>query len=258
MSKNLFERGHSACAGCGVAIAVKIVIETLGKNTIAVMPPNCLSVFTIVPYANLKIPAILSLFASTASMVSGISAYFKQKNKKVNVIALAGDGGTADIGLQSLSAAIHRQHDFIYFCLNNQAYMNTGNQKSSLTPEGVNTTYGPSDRKPKDMFKIVCAHDIAYAATTSIGYPYDLINKIRKAINIEGPKYIEILTPCPSGWGFDSRYIVKISKMAVDCGFYKLEEFENGKLTKRKQVSHESKDNFFALQKRFRKSGDRK
>lgn len=254
MVKELFREGHTACAGCGEAIAVKIALQILGENTIIVMPPNCLSVFTILPFSNLAVPATLTPFASTGAMLSGIKEAFELKGESVNVVGFAGDGGTADIGLQSLSGCIERGHKVIYFNLNNQAYMNTGCQRSSMTPSNVKTAYKTnSKRNQKNIFDIVCAHKKVYAATASIGYMQDYITKIKKAMNTDLPSYIEVLVPCPSAWGFASSNTIKIAKLAVDSGNYDLMEFENGEKKINKSQIVKGDVEYRSMQKRYLK-----
>jgi pyruvate ferredoxin oxidoreductase beta subunit len=157
------------------------------------------------------------------------------RNKYANVVGFAGDGGTADIGLQALSGAIDRGDDIIYICYDNEAYMNTGIQKSGLTPYGSKTTTTPAGKNlpgsttmKKNMFEIIAAHGIPYAATASVGYPQDFINKLAKAKATKGPSYIHVMAPCPTGWGFESDETIEIAKDAVNCGLWYLAEFEDG------------------------------
>ena len=229
--------GHKACAGCGGSLAVRIALKILGRRSVAVLPAGCMSAvgfnFPQLSFAN---NAIISTFAGTASMMTGIQAGLKALGKKdFLVVGFAGDGGTADIGIQALSGAIDRNDDILYICYDNEAYMNTGIQKSSLTPFGARTTTTPVGsvikgnlHNKKNMFEIVAAHGITYAATASIGYLPDFMKKVEKAASIRGTKYIHIIAPCPTGWGIKTEDCVDIAKEVVDCGLWYLAEFENG------------------------------
>ena len=229
--------GHKACAGCGGSLAVRIALKILGRRSVAVLPAGCMSAvgfnFPQLSFAN---NAIISTFAGTASMMTGIQAGLKALGKKdFQVVGFAGDGGTADIGIQALSGAIDRNDDILYICYDNEAYMNTGIQKSSLTPFGARTTTTPVGsvikgnlHNKKNMFEIVAAHGITYAATASIGYIPDFMKKVEKAASIRGTKYIHIIAPCPTGWGIKTEDCVDIAKEVVDCGLWYLAEFENG------------------------------
>lgn len=229
--------GHKACAGCGGSLAVRIALKILGRRSVAVLPAGCMSAvgfnFPQLSFAN---NAIISTFAGTASMMTGIQAGLKALGKKdFQVVGFAGDGGTADIGIQALSGAIDRNDDILYICYDNEAYMNTGIQKSSLTPFGARTTTTPVGsvikgnlHNKKNMFEIVAAHGITYAATASIGYLPDFMKKVEKAASIRGTKYIHIIAPCPTGWGIKTEDSVDIAKEVVDCGLWYLAEFENG------------------------------
>ena len=176
------------------------------------------------------------MFAGTASMLTGIEAGLRARGiNDFTAIGFAGDGGTADIGLQALSGAIDRNDNIIYICYDNEAYMNTGIQKSSLTPFGAKTTTTPAGKnirgnlkQKKNMFEIVAAHGISYAATASVGYIQDFINKVEKASKIKGTKYIHVIAPCPTGWGIKSDSTIEIAKEVVDCGLWYLAEYENG------------------------------
>ena len=221
--------GNRACAGCGLGIVYRTALKALGQNTILVVPPSCLTVLQgLYPIAATKLPCINVTFASTGAAASGVRAAMRVlKKDNVNVVAFAGDGGTGDIGIQALSGACERGEDILYICYDNEAYMNTGVQRSGTTPQGVVTTTTPITGKPqvkKDVPAIVAAHQIPYLATASAAYPLDLHDKVRKSLSFTGPRYIHVHTPCPSGWGFDSRYTVKVGKMAVETGLFELYE----------------------------------
>jgi pyruvate ferredoxin oxidoreductase beta subunit len=226
--------GNRACSGCGLGLIYRTVLKALGENTILVVPPSCLTVLQgLYPIAATKLPCLNVTFASTAAAATGVVAAMRARKKEgVTVAAIAGDGGTSDIGIQALSGACERGDDFIYICYDNEAYMNTGVQRSGTTPKGVLTTTTPIVGKTqvsKDVPAIVAAHGIEYVATASAAYPLDLYDKVKKALLHKGVRYIHAHTPCPAGWGFDPRYSVKIGQLAVVSGMYDLYEIENGK-----------------------------
>ncbi|MBW1912017.1 MAG: pyruvate synthase subunit beta [Deltaproteobacteria bacterium] len=226
--------GNRACSGCGLGIIYRIGLKALGKDTILVVPPSCLTVLQgLYPIASTRLPCVNVTFASTGAAATGVKAALKALNRDgTTVAAWAGDGGTADIGIQALSGACERGEDFIFICYDNEAYMNTGIQRSGTTPQGVLTTTTPIRGKlqpKKDVPSMIAAHGINYVATCSASYPLDLYDKIRKAKTIPGVKYLHVHTPCPSGWGFDPRYTVKVGKLAVETGLYELYEMENSR-----------------------------
>jgi len=225
--------GNRACAGCGLGLIYRTALKALGEKTILVVPPSCLTVLQgIYPVAATKLPCLNVVFASTAAAATGVAAAMRARKKEdVNVVAFAGDGGTSDIGIQALSGACERGDDFIYICYDNEAYMNTGVQRSGTTPQGVLTTTTPFTGKPqagKNVPAIVAAHGIEYVATASAAYPTDLYDKVKKAMTHKGVRYLHVHTPCPAGWGFDARLSVKIGQLAVESGMYDLYEIENG------------------------------
>jgi pyruvate ferredoxin oxidoreductase beta subunit len=225
--------GNRACSGCGLSIVYRIGLKALGKDTVLVVPPSCLTVLQgLYPVASTKLPCVNVTFASTGAAASGVRAAMRAlKKTEVNVVAWAGDGGTGDIGIQALSGACERGEDIIYICYDNEAYMNTGVQRSGSTPQGVFTTTTPIKGKlqeKKDVPSIIAAHKIAYVATASAAYPLDLYDKVKKATTISGARYIHVHTPCPPGWNFDPRYTIKVGKLAVKTGLFDLYEIENG------------------------------
>ncbi len=228
--------GNRACSGCGLSIVYRMGLKALGKNTILVVPPSCLTVLQgLYPVASTKLPCVNVTFASTGAAATGVRAAMRALNKEnVNVVAWAGDGGTSDIGIQALSGACERGEDIIYICYDNEAYMNTGVQRSGTTPQGVFTTTTPIKGKlqeKKDVPAIIAAHGIGYVATASAAYPLDFYDKVKKATTIPGPKYIHVHTPCPPGWSFETRYTIKVGKLAVQTGLFDLYEIENGQFT---------------------------
>jgi pyruvate ferredoxin oxidoreductase beta subunit len=262
MTETLFKPGHTACAGCGQAIAARLVIDAAGKNTIIANNTGCLEVFsTKYPESAWCVPWVHSLFENCAAVASGIESGLKYLGKKdaINVIAQGGDGGTADIGLQALSGMLERGHDVLYVCYDNEAYMNTGIQRSGLTPTTSNTTTTPpgsasfgNPRPKKPMPDIAAAHGIPYVATASVGYPQDIQKKVKKALGIKGPKYIQIHVPCPLGWRHESSQTSEVAKLAVETGLYPIFEYENGQLIPRKIASIKPVEEYLKVQGRFR------
>jgi pyruvate ferredoxin oxidoreductase beta subunit len=255
--------GNRACSGCGLSIVYRIGLKALGKNTILVVPPSCLTVLQgLYPVASAKLPVVNVTFASTGAAATGVRGAMKALNKEdVNVVAWAGDGGTGDIGIQALSGACERGEDIIYICYDNEAYMNTGVQRSGTTPRGVLTTTTPIKGKlqqKKDVPSIIAAHGIGYVATASAAYPLDLYDKVKKAATLPGPKYIHVHTPCPPGWSFDSRYTIKIGKLAVQTGLFDLYKIENGQFrltgasAKLMGKKRQPVTDYFATQGRFK------
>ena len=237
ISREEFFYGHKACAGCGGSLAVRAALKVLGPNAVSVLPAGCMSAVGFnFPQLCFSNNSIISTFAGTASMLTGVEAGLRARGyKDFTAVGFAGDGGTADIGIQALSGAIDRNDNIIYICYDNEAYMNTGIQKSGLTPFGAKTTTTPAGsnihgniRPKKNMFEIAAAHDIPYAATASVGYIYDFIQKVQKASQIQGTKYIHVIAPCPTGWEVAPDTTVDIAKEVVDCGLWYLAEYENG------------------------------
>ncbi|MEW6616391.1 MAG: 3-methyl-2-oxobutanoate dehydrogenase subunit beta [Thermodesulfobacteriota bacterium] len=226
--------GHMACPGCGATLAMRYVLKGLGKETIIVLPASCWSVIDgVFPYSSVKVPLFHTAFETAASVASGIKAALEvQGDTETTVLAFAGDGATFDIGLQALSGAAERNEDFIYVCYDNEAYMNTGIQRSSATPYGAWTTTTPvrhpKDRPKKRILEIIAAHEIPYAATASIGYPDDLIAKVTKAKGISGTRFIHVFSPCPTGWKSEASLSIKIARLAVHTKVFPLYEVENG------------------------------
>lgn len=226
--------GNRSCAGCGLGIGLRYILKALEGKCIMVVPASCLTVLGgMYPISSVKVPWINCVFPGTAAVASGISAGLKilNREKDFTVLAMAGDGGTVDIGIQALSGASERNQNFLYICYDNEAYMNTGTQRSGATPRGAKTTTTPLKGKlhnPKDLPKIMEAHNIPYVATACIAYPIDLYDKVKKARDIKGLRYIHLLVPCPSGWQYDPKDTVNIGQLAVETGAFVLYEVENG------------------------------
>lgn len=268
LSKNagLFTGGHRACAGCSGSIIINQILCTAGKNTVICFPTGCMEVVsTIYPYTAWSVPYIHVGFENAAAVISGVEATYKalkhkgKINDEWNFIAIGGDGGTYDIGIQALSGAIERRHKFLYVCYDNQAYMNTGIQRSSATPSGANTTTSPAGtvipgkiQPRKNLTEIIVAHDTPYVAQASPSHWADLTKKVEKALKADGPSFINILAPCPLGWGFSPNETIEMAKLAVETKFWPLYEVENGKYTltykPRKEVKVEE---WLKIQRRF-------
>ena len=266
-SKEYFAPGHRACMGCGEALAVRLVCKALGRNVIIANATGCMEIVSSqLTYTSWEVPWIHTLFENTAAVASGIESGIKvlsRKGKyssKAKAVAMAGDGGTADIGIQALSGALERGHNLIYVCFDNEAYMNTGIQRSSATPFGASTTTSPAGkisigqtRWKTNLPAIAAAHDIPYVATACHSYPFDLMNKISKAMKVEGPSYIHILSVCPTGWRLPSDLTIRAGRLAVETGIFPIYEIEEGKYTLNLDFPHlRPVEDYFKLQGRFR------
>jgi pyruvate ferredoxin oxidoreductase beta subunit len=242
--------GNRACTGCGLSIAYRHGLKALGQEVILTVPASCLTVLQgMYPVSSMTVPCLNTAFETTAASASGIRAALKALGKEdITVVGWAGDGGTADIGIQALSGAAERNTDFIYVCYDNEAYMNTGTQKSGSTPKGAWTTtsVGGKMEHKKDMARIMAAHDVPYVVTVSPSYPMDLYDKFKKAKEMTGTRYIHILVPCPPGWGYEPQYTVKMGKMAIECGMFDLYEIIDGEFE------------FYGPSKRIASNGKRK
>jgi pyruvate ferredoxin oxidoreductase beta subunit len=232
--KNLFTSGHRACGGCGQALGARLVVDASGENTIACVNTGCLEIFsTPYPDPSWRIPFIHSLFENCSAVASGVEAAYKALKKgPVNIIALAGDGGTADIGFQSLSGMWERGHNILYVCFDNEAYMNTGVQRSSFTPLGARTTTTPNGNKTrkKNLPQIAADHGIPYVATATVDDFRDLQRKVKTALSITGPKYLHVLAPCPLGWGHPGDLTVLMCRLAKDTCMFPVYEIIEGKV----------------------------
>jgi pyruvate ferredoxin oxidoreductase beta subunit len=243
--KEYIASGHRACSGCGEVLAVRYVCKALGRNTIISNATGCMEIIsTPLPETAWEVPWIHTLFENTSAVASGIESGLKALRRKhgytkeVKVVAMGGDGATADIGLQSLSGAMERGHDFIYICYDNEAYMNTGIQRSSATPFGASTTTAPAGKasmgqhtQKKNMAAIAAAHGIPYVATSCSSYPFDIMSKVEKAMKVKGPSYIHILSVCPTGWRCPSNMTIKMGRLAVETGIFPMYEIVDGKYT---------------------------
>ncbi|SHF65865.1 pyruvate ferredoxin oxidoreductase beta subunit [Desulfacinum infernum DSM 9756] len=226
--------GTRTCAGCGLPIAYRHILKALGPKTVVTLPACCLTILHgMYPKTPVAINSVNNTFGSTAASASGLVAGLKVTGREdYTVLAMAGDGGTFDMGIQALSGAAERQTNFIYVCYDNEAYMNTGVQRSSATPAGAVTTttpVRPKEQPKKDFIQIMEAHHPAYLATTCSSYPADLYNKFVKAKDIRGTRFIHLAVPCPAGWGFPTRHTVKMGRLAVETAVVVLYEVEEGR-----------------------------
>lgn len=266
--EEFFFPGHRACQGCAEALAVRLVQKAIGKDTIVACATGCMEIVSSpFPFTSWGIPWIHVAFENAAAVAGGIDAALKALMRKgkipekdIKIVAMAGDGGTSDIGLQALSGALERGHNFTYICYDNEAYMNTGIQRSSATPFGASTTTSPAGKKTpgqvtwkKNMPEIAVAHNIPYVATACPSYPIDLIQKVRKAVSKPGPAYIHILSVCPTGWRMPSNMAIKVGRLAVRTGIFPLYEVEDGiyRITQKTTKLLPVKD-YLTLQGRFR------
>ncbi len=251
--------GHVGCPGCGAAIAMRFVLKALGDKTMMVIPACCWSIIAgSYPQSALKIPVLHTAFETGGAAASGVRAAQDIKgDTETTVVTWAGDGGTFDIGFQALSGAVERNENFIYFCYDNEAYMNTGVQRSSSTPYGAWTTTTPGQHwkklRKKNIVEVLVAHRIPYAATASIAFPEDLMAKVEKAKSMTGSRFIHIFSSCPTGWGMPSEMSIKIARMAVQTTIFPLYEVEDGL---RYTINYTPKgylvNEYFRLQGRFK------
>jgi pyruvate ferredoxin oxidoreductase beta subunit len=255
--------GNRSCTGCALSLAYRHGLKALGGDTILTVPASCLTVLQgMYPISTMMVPCLNTAFETTAASASGIKAALKALGKEhITVVGWAGDGGTADIGIQALSGAAERNTDFIYVCYDNEGYMNTGTQRSGSTPFGAVTTTcldGKMEHK-KDMAKIMAAHDIPYIATMSASYPTELYDKFKFAKDIKGTRYLHILIPCAPGWGYDPKDTIQIGRMAIECGMFDLYEIINGNfsfygpsLKIAKGATREPVESYIRFQSRFK------
>jgi pyruvate/2-oxoacid:ferredoxin oxidoreductase beta subunit len=230
--QDILRPGHAACPGCGIAMGMRMVLRAVGPRVIVVVVPSCVAVISgPFPYSALKVPTFHSAFEIAAPTAAGISNALKvQGINDVPVLSFAGDGGTFDIGLQSLSGAAARNDDFIYVCMDNEAYMNTGIQVSSSTPRFAWTGTSPrgNPHRKKQIMEIMAAHRIPYAATASIGFPDDLMAKVRRVVGTRGTRFIHVLCPCPTGWKMADHMSPKVAATAVETNIFPLYEIVDG------------------------------
>ncbi len=260
--------GHRACQGCGEILALRQVMKALGSNVVVASATGCMEIVTSpFPQTAWRVPWIHVAFENAAAVISGIESAYKALNRKGRIhqpdvvfLAYGGDGGTADIGLQALSGALERGHNFVYVCLDNEAYMNTGIQRSSATPYGAMTTTSPPGKKSigqrtwkKNVPAIAAAHGIPYVATASPAYALDLMNKVKKAAMVPGPAYLHIYSPCPTGWRHATDLAVEVARLAVQSKVFPLYEVIDGQwILSRKIAKPKPVSEYLKLQRRFR------
>ncbi len=253
--------GGPLCGGCPASLGLKFALMSLGKDTIIVNASGCMTLYVTYPYMPVKVPWIHNAIENAGATATGIYAALKQlkKDERVTILVWAGDGATYDIGFQSLSGSMTRGDKFIYVCYNNQSFGNTGMQRSSATPFGASTTTTPIGTKEhsgnewhkKPMVKIMASHGIPYVATASVGYPIDFMNKLRKAKENQ-PAFIDVLAPCPTGWGFNPAKTVEMGKLAVQTGAWPLYEIYHGQFSLTHKPSKlKPIEEYFRPQKRF-------
>ena len=267
--REFFCSGHRACQGCGEVLALRHICKALGDDVVVANATGCMEIIsTFYPHTAWEVPWIHVAFENAAAVGSGVEAALKVLRRKgkiadryVKTVAVAGDGGTVDIGLQSLSGAMERGHDLTFFCLDNEAYMNTGIQRSSATPFGAATTTSPAGKASigqktgkKNVPEIMVAHNVPYVATACPSYPLDLITKVQKARKIKGPSYIHVFSVCPTGWRAASEQTIKLGRLALETGVFPLYEVENGKyrLTMDMPEKLRPVNDYLKLQGRFR------
>ncbi|MBW2149650.1 MAG: pyruvate synthase subunit beta [Deltaproteobacteria bacterium] len=265
-----FASGHRACQGCAEVLALRLVVKAAGPNTIVSSATGCMEIISSpYPHTAWKIPWIHVAFENAAAVASGVESGIKvlqRKGKiprqKIYSVAMAGDGGTMDIGLQALSGALERGHDMLYVCFDNEAYMNTGIQRSSGTPYGAMTTTSPPGKLSigqktwkKDLPAIAAAHGVPYVATASPSYPFDLMEKVKRALETPGPAYIHIYSVCPTGWRSASDMSIRLGRLVVQTGIFPLYEVVDGEYSLSLDILPENLlpvEAYFKLQGRFR------
>jgi len=259
-TEHFVQPGHRACAGCGLLVGARLATDATEGNVVIANATGCLEVTTTAyPHSAWRVPWIHSVFGNAAAVATGVSAGLRSQGKDVPVIAQAGDGGTADIGLQALSGMLERREDVLFICYDNEGYMNTGVQRSGLTPYHAATATTPVGERSfgnplpkKDLVSIVLAHSPAYVATATIAFQKDLDRKVRRALATRGPRYIHILVPCPLGWRFEPRRTIAVSRLAVQTNMFPLAEWREGVLGNVKgPASPLPVDDYLRVQGRF-------
>ncbi|HOW57764.1 MAG TPA: pyruvate synthase subunit PorB [Smithellaceae bacterium] len=267
--KELLSAGHRACQGCGEVLAVRLMCKALGENTVIASATGCMEIISsMYPTTAWEVPWIHVAFENAAAVASGVEAGLKALRRKgkiddreIKVVGMAGDGGTMDIGLQALSGAMERGHNMLFVCFDNEAYMNTGIQRSSGTPMGASTTTAPAGKVSmgqktwkKNVTEIMVAHNVPYVATACPSYPLDFINKVEKAKKVKGPAYIHCFSVCPTGWRSPSHLTIALGRLAVETGIFPLYEVENGKYKLSSEMPRKLKPitDYYKTQGRFR------
>ncbi len=264
VTESLLTSGHRACSGCGESLGAKLVMDAAGPNNMVTCATGCLEVFsTPYPESAWRMPWIHSLFENSAAVAAGIESALKAlgREDEAGVIAQGGDGGTADIGIGCLSGMLERGHNILYVCYDNEAYMNTGVQRSSLTPYDARTSTSPpgtqswgNQHQKKNMLEICAAHNIPFAATATVGYPQDLISKVKRAMKIKGPKFLMVHVPCPLGWIYKTELTIEVARTAVLTGLFPVVEMEYEKIKRVRKIGKNRKpvEDYLRLQGRFK------
>jgi len=257
VDQEMLHSGHAACPGCVLPLSLRHILNTLGPETMAVAAPSCAALICgAQPCSSMEIPVYQTTLESSAAAASGLRRALDTKGKQdTTVIVIAGDGGTYDIGFQALSSAVERNEDMIYFCFDNEGYMNTGGQKSSATPLYASTGSTPAGKlsKKKNLTEIMAAHEIPYAATATSAHLDDLVRKVEKAKSISGTRLITVLIPCLPGWGLADDVAIATVRLAVDTGVFPLYEVENGqRYTLNQTTRTRPVRDYLTTQKRYR------
>ena len=255
--------GQKSCQGCGALLAGRLTMKVLGKKTVLATPACCFAATTSVdPESAIFVNHVVTAFPALASTLSGMAVAGEAMgwDEDITYLGIGGDGGTVDIGLQALSGAAERNENILYICYDNEAYMNTGVQRSGATPYGASTTTTPAgicskgcdNAFKKSLFEIMAAHRIPYVATASTSYPKDFMEKVAKAKAMKGTKVIHIMAPCPTGWGYPAEKTIEIGKMAAECGLWYLAEYENGRYIIQEPKQFKPIEDYLKAQKRFK------
>lgn len=258
--QELMEPGNTACHGCGATMSMRFALKALGKKTVVSVPASCWAVIPgALPNRTLDVPMVYTPFAATGASISGLREALDILGKEdYNVVGFAGDGGTSDIGLQSLSGAMERGHNVFYIMYDNEGYMNTGVQRSGSTPFGASTTTTPigkernfKKQKKKVVADLMVAQKVPYVATATVAYPEDMIRKINNARKVNGPKFIQILSPCPTGWYYSPEKTVEVSRLAVQSRMFPLYEYNDGNLKLTRPSKPVGVKEYLGVQNRF-------
>jgi len=256
----LLRPGNTNCGGCGMSVGLNMLSRAIADRRIQMVIPACCGIVTAgaFPYGAYGVPVVASTFASAAAVATGMAHVARLNGESTRVLCWAGDGGTYDIGMATLSAAAERDEDVLYLCYDNEIYGNTGGQRSSATPMGATTTTTPEGKavEKKDILGIMAAHRVPYAATVSLAHPDDTLRKLRRALDLKGFRFIHILAPCPTGWKSEPDDGIELIRLAVSSGLYAVCEYDHGRLTLNvePELSRPALDRYFAKQGRFRRS----
>jgi pyruvate/2-oxoacid:ferredoxin oxidoreductase beta subunit len=257
----LLRAGNTNCGGCGMSIGLNMLSRAIGKRPVQMVIPACCGIVTAgqYPYSSYGAPVVASTFASAAAVATGLARVAEINRDNTRVIAWAGDGGTYDIGMATLSAAAERDEDILYICYDNEIYGNTGGQRSSATPAGATTTTTPrgKDLEKKDIVGILAAHRVPYCATVSLAHPEDTHRKLQRALDARGFRFLHILAPCPTGWKSEPAEGIELVRLAVRSGLFPVYEVDDGdrfRINVEPEMSRAALEEYFALQGRFRKN----